>query len=127
MSVHTFDTAQELMDFLESVRENDLRSLMKSELKPHHLTEGTCFVRFWQDFGETLLIFGEVKRSPYEEDWPFEEDARRNGYIMGRCYSIVCPQGELGSTHVSRINYLISREAFETAKANGWRHTEKTN
>jgi hypothetical protein len=128
MNVRTFDTAAELFDYLDELYTGDLEALEKSSIKPEQLPVGQCFVRLYPvGPRETLVIFGEVERSKYEEDWPLEDDARKRGYVFGTCYSVMCPEGELGSTHVGNIHLLISRSTFETAKSNGWRHLEQTN
>ena len=38
-----------------------------------------------------------------------------------RCYSIVCPNGELGDVHVSTVKRRITKEEFEEMKRRGWR------
>lgn len=47
-------------------------------------------------------------------------ESRTRGYLRGIAYSIIEPDGEHGSTHVSNV-YPISKEAFEEARASGWR------
>lgn len=128
MPVKSFDTAQELFDYLEQMHEDDARALEESKIKPEDVPVGQCFVRLYPSgHREYLMIFGEATRSKYPEDWPFEEDARMRGHIPGMCYSVQCPDGELGNTHVANIHALITRETFETAKANGWRHMNRSN
>lgn len=46
-------------------------------------------------------------------------ESRRDGYLFGRCYSIVEPDGEIGSTHVSQV-CPISKELFEDARRREW-------
>jgi hypothetical protein len=48
------------------------------------------------------------------------KDSRERGYIFGNAFSVICPEGELGSTHVYDI-WPISREAFEEGKEQNWR------
>jgi hypothetical protein len=33
-----------------------------------------------------------------------------------RCYSMSCPEGEIGSIHVSQMDNLIDKRAFESVK-----------
>lgn len=47
-------------------------------------------------------------------------ESRQRGYLFGRAYSMLEPEGELGSTHVASVA-PISREAFEEARTAGWR------
>lgn len=42
-----------------------------------------------------------------------------NGYLFGRCYSVVVPEGELGSTHRSQVTQITQQE-FESAREKGW-------
>lgn len=42
-----------------------------------------------------------------------------NGYLFGRCYSVVVPEGELGSTHRSQVTRITQQE-FESAREKGW-------
>lgn len=67
------------------------------------------------------------KRLWDDEDGPFSEhqaQMERNnlerGYLSGRAYSTLEPDGELGDTHVSSV-HEISEAAFEEARAIGWR------
>lgn len=128
MIVKSFDTHEEMFDYLEKMQDEAARALEESEIKPEHIPVGQYFIRFWKaGSGDVIAIFGEAVRSPYAEDWPLEDDARKRGYIMSQCYSVMCPDGELGSTHVGTIHTLITREVFEIARANGWRHVKRTN
>jgi len=52
-------------------------------------------------------------------------DSRKRGYLRGTAYSVVTPNGEGGSTHVSNV-FPISKEAFEEARASGWRAVDVT-
>lgn len=47
-------------------------------------------------------------------------ERRERGFLFGRCYSVLEPEGEIGDTHVSQV-MPISRETFEEFRANGWR------
>ena len=71
---------------------------------------GECFV---MEADEGFLIFGEVLEG--------SEPGRCQHYRFCRCFSVACPEGELGDVHVSGILSLISRELFEHARKNGWR------
>ena len=46
-------------------------------------------------------------------------EARTRGYLFGMAHSIVTPEGELGSTHVSKV-FPISEQLFELARAADW-------
>lgn len=67
---------------------------------------------YWMMMWEDLLIIGEkqseiLPREEYEdeEEYQWEVDAAKtsleSGYIFGKWYSEACPEGELGSNHIS--------------------------
>ena len=64
------------------------------------------------NFGEGLVIFGEVLETYKEE--------RLKHYRFCRCYSVACPEGELGDVHVSTLVALVSRAFFEAMREQGW-------
>jgi len=57
---------------------------------------GDCFM---SDSGEGFLVFGEVL-----EGYP---EGRLQHYRFCRCYSVACPEGELGDVHVSTIRCIV--------------------
>ena len=67
-----------------------------------------------------LTIFGYEDDSPYEEDHENLDDATERGYIFGEWFSAACPEGELGSTHISRL-HEITKHQFEAAQRLKWR------
>ena len=64
------------------------------------------------NFGEGLVIFGEVLETYKEE--------RLKHYRFCGCYSVACPEGELGDVHVSTLVALVSRAFFEAMREQGW-------
>jgi hypothetical protein len=46
-------------------------------------------------------------------------DSRKRGYIFGRGYSVIEPNGELGSTHVANM-WPIDKAAFDEAREQKW-------
>ncbi len=54
-----------------------------------------------------------------------EEEEERPSYLRHFrfccCYSVACPDGELGDVHVALGEAALSREQFDEAKARGWR------
>jgi len=71
---------------------------------------GDCFIA---DGGEDdLLVFGEVLEG-YRE-------AHLRHYRFCRCFSVACPEGEVGDTHVSTVLCLVSRAFFEAMRQAGW-------
>ena len=72
---------------------------------------GDCFIA---DSGEEgLVVFGEVLEG-YRE-------AHLRHYRFCRCFSVACPEGEVGDVHVSTVLCLIGRELFEAMRQEGWR------
>jgi hypothetical protein len=91
---------------------------------------------YWVQFdGESqLIIFGycmtqaEVEQAerdagsePDELVYMMDsmEESHTRGYLFGRAYSIVEPQGELGSTHRANV-WPIDSELFDAASDAGW-------
>jgi len=72
---------------------------------------GDCFIA---DGGEEgLPVFGEVLEA-------YAEPHLRH-YRLCRCYSVACPEGEVGDVHVSTILCRVSRAFFEAMRQAGWR------
>jgi hypothetical protein len=64
------------------------------------------------DSREGFPVFGEVL-----EGYP---EGRPQHYRFCRCFSVVCPEGELGDVHVSTVRCIMSRGLFERLKEQGW-------
>jgi hypothetical protein len=93
-SIEALLKAQKLAEKAADQRVQDWQAQVK---------EGDCFIQRTPD---GLEIFGEVLGPGLGgENW------RRC-----RCYSLVCPEGEVGSVHVSQMNDLINRERFESVR-----------
>jgi len=106
MEVEFFDTAEEAMERLtDAMKAADARvQHWQALVKP-----GDCFMT---DSGEGFPIFGQVLEGYREK--------RLQHYRFCRCYSVACPEGELGDVHVSTIQCLVSRALFERLKEQGW-------
>jgi len=105
----------ESFDSLEAAQQR-LREAMEAadaRVRPWQAAVGVgdCFVT---DCGgeEGFLIFGEVLKGYGEE--------RLRHYRLCRCFSVACPEGEVGDVHVSTILAVVSREVFELARQHGW-------
>lgn len=102
--------------------------------------ETLYWIRFVTLAGQALLIFGETppltealaeERTHYPATMSPDDiaefayaakyliDNRQQGLLFGRWYSVVEPQGELGSTHINTID-PITKQAFQEAKACSW-------
>lgn len=99
------------------------------------ITWGDHWVRF--DPASMTVIFGTIWELSYwdgkiaeaepgedRDEWVWEKDSviasHVNGYLFGRAYSIIEPDGELGSTHRANM-WPITPECFEAAEQAGWR------
>lgn len=131
MTIRTFTTVEEMFEAMakDEVQANDHTTVEQALIEP-----GTFFVRH---YAPDLDIYGvcltdeeamgrgsedldEEEVAERESERQGLESARRRGYMFTRCYSTMCPDGELGDTHVSTME-SITREAFEAARARGWR------
>lgn len=134
MDFESFDSVEDMLNAMHA-REDTANRNTTPEQKA--IGYGDYFVRIWgNDFEGYLKIYGQVM--PREELFSEEErlgaepaelsytmrshdDSYSRGYRFGWCYSVVEPDGELGSTHVSTMFMKITEEQFEEAKKNGWR------
>ena len=95
--------------------EKRMRETADSKTKDwqRQVKKGDCFRRRTAD---GLEIYGEVLDDYDMEDM---QNIRRC-----RCYSLACPEGEIGNIHVSYIDSLIARGIFEKVKTKlqrGWK------
>lgn len=118
-NVLTFKSAEELFVYLETMNQAEQKAMENHHISPEDLRHEDYFVSVRSDLG--VVIFGQViETTEYEEDNESIADSRKRGYIFGMCYSQLCVEGELGSTHVTRINGKISKETFNKAKSHNW-------
>jgi len=107
MEVEFFDSLEEAQARLREAME-----AADARVKPWQaaVKVGDCFIA---DGGEEgLLVFGEVLEG-YTEP-------HLQHYRFCRCYSVACPEGELGDVHVSTVLCLVSRVFFEAMRQAGW-------
>ena len=107
MKVEFFDSLEEAQDRLREAME-----AADGKVKPWQavIGPGDCFIA---DGGEEgLLVFGEVLEG-YQE-------AHLRHYRFCRCYSVACPEGELGDVHVSTVLCRVSRAFFDEMRQEGW-------
>lgn len=124
-NIREFDTIEEMLEYLEEARKQGLENAKKRHLKVSDLKHGDHFVRLHES---GILIFGEVlEHTDFPEDAESIMSSRLNGYVYGRCYSILCPEGEFGTTHITMIQSKIPKDLFDLAQANGWLHTYPSN
>lgn len=100
----------EAIESIERLFETEKRAREAADARTHdwqkQVRKGDCFKRVTPD---GLEIFAEVLREYTLPDM-------RN-FRECRCYSFVCPEGEVGDVHVSTIDSLIDRATFEMARS----------
>jgi len=107
MEVEFFDSLEEAQARLHQAME-----AADARVKPWQaaVKVGDCFIA---DGGEEdLVVFGEVLEG-YTE-------AHLRHYRFCRCFSVACPEGEVGDVHVSTVLCLVSRAFFEAMRQEGW-------
>lgn len=128
-----FDTFEEMMNYMR-VNEEAANGHLADAQKAVTYEDYWC--RFY-DIESRTVIFGYVMPLSYWDDkvanaepgedrdeWEFERDAIQDshgrGYMYGRAYSILEPEGEYGSTHQANL-WPISKALYEQAEAAEWR------
>lgn len=128
MELRTYDSFEEMhADLAQAEAEANGRVLPEQAA----IADGTYWFRV-VDEGGPIAIFGKVADEAeyrkglegYDEeeiqaDLAHHRESRERGYVYGPCYSIICPGGEWGSTHVSEI-WPLSADRMALAKAAGW-------
>jgi len=111
----------DLNEFFEQIARD--REVADSHVKPWQteLKPGDHFVRLINE-GGIFAIYGEIIEPEFDDD---EENdylklTHMSHYRFCRCFSVQCPQGELGDTHVSTIGKKLSPTQFNLAKEMGW-------
>ena len=106
MKIEFFDSHEAAMRRLdEAMKAADARVVAwQAVLRP-----GDCILSIVED---GLVVFGEIL-----EGYP---EPHLKHYRFCRCYSVACPEGELGDVHVSTVACRISRGFFEQMRQAGW-------
>jgi len=81
------------------------------------LRVGDFFIRHCEVFGRPLTIYGEIVAPPNPSLY---QQPHMKSIVHSKCFSDMCPEGELGDTHRSTFTAVLSRKLFEDAKAKGW-------
>jgi hypothetical protein len=121
--ITVYESFDEMMDDLgRAMKEADARVRpAQAGIKP-----GQYFINFRH--GPGLPIFGEILDiatlgyDEEEQEYINESYAEPHMrfYKPTKCYSMACPEGELGDTHLSDVDAIIDRELFEHYRENGW-------
>lgn len=134
MTVEVYDSFEEMQAAIEKAtaeankRVTDWQREMSQE-------EGTTYSLRIEDLsGELVLIVGEfpdydtlkaneMRLGASEDEADYGDrrlrESREMGYMFGKHYSVVVPEGEWGSAHVSQL-VPISKETFEFFKSREW-------
>jgi hypothetical protein len=120
-----YENIEEMFADLERRLEEGRRSAKTHHIKVGDLRHGDYFA-YRHPVG--VLVFGRViEKTEYSEDDESIQEARENGFVFARCFSAMCPEGELGDTHVTRITHKVSKKLFDRAQVNGFRHLDQLN
>lgn len=113
MEFQAFSTWEEMMDAIDRGRREADRRV---EPRQAAIQPGNFFARTTPyDF----MIFGIVQ----ECNDKFYKTEQGKNFRFCKCFSVACPEGELGDVHVSEIDMLITEETFLKYKEKGW-HVE---
>lgn len=127
-----FNSFEEMMEHIRK-NEEEVAKLVtegQKQMKP-----GDMFLRYDPDM--EVVIYGEildpgVPAAPYDKGLSEDdlEEIRQDGerykapgmalHRFCRCYSVLCPEGELGDVHVVTMEVKVSKNAFEALRQNEW-------
>jgi hypothetical protein len=90
------------------------------------IKSGQYFINYHRDLD--LFVFGEIldisKLGYDEEEQKFIDQQyaqpHMRYYRPTKCYSVACPEGEIGDIHLSTISAIIDQELFGFYQENGW-------
>jgi len=109
----SYDTIEDMQDDMAQAEAKANASLLPSQKR---LRDSTGTSVYWFQVADGLEIWGrcwtteECYASSIDSGCTFHEarletesiiEARKRGYMFGRAYSVITPEGELGSTHVA--------------------------
>lgn len=129
--VTSYDSYEEMMQDQERNEEAANAAVLE---KQREITWGSYFLRLYGQGQGQIHIFGyvytpeEIKELEIDAGASIQEveyylvvrhNAHARGYRWGNCYSVVTPEGEVGSTHIS-TSWPITKDEFEAAKNQSW-------
>jgi len=129
MDITFYDSYDEMQEDLgRAMREADARVRpAQAAIRP-----GQHFINF--RYGLELPIFGEIldikTLGVDEEEQRYIDESygqpHMRFYRPSRCYSMACPEGEIGDVHLSEVDAIIDPELFDYYRENGWYGREST-
>jgi hypothetical protein len=130
MAVKDFASWDEAQKFMAESEKAANARILPAQLE---IGWGDCWVEY--DQISSLWIFGKVftreagyassiaaGASPNEAELEQVDldDAYRRGYRFGKAYSVACPEGELGDTHISQMLSKLEPLEFVAARDRDW-------
>lgn len=132
MEIYEFNDIEEAIAAMQQAEEaaNELVTPEQAAI-----TWGSYWARWHEIYGQRLALFGyvmtreEARSSSLaagadEEEAQWEDErlveAHERGYRYGRVHSVIVPEGELGSTHVSTMFRELTAEQFRQASEYRW-------
>lgn len=133
MTFVSYDNLDEMMDDLARAERMANASILPRQAR--HLAAAidnpTRWFRMWGDVlivGESQSIKHQAERElelggDEEGDYDYQYakflERHQRGYLFGPAYSVITPEGELGSTHVSQVVWC-DPDVFDVCKQHGW-------
>lgn len=117
MEFQSFDSYEDMMAAIDEARmtaDGRVKPWQAAIRPGDHFVQGT-------EYG--FLIFGEVLNTDDE----FYKSEEGKNYRFCKCYSIACPDGEMGDVHVSVIGLVIKEDVFRRFRDKGWAVEEGDN
>ena len=108
MEIESFDSFEDMMQ-----RMQEQMQAADSRVQPWQTTVKPGDY-FRNSSGYGFNIYGIV-REQYSDDKPHLKH-----YRFCECFSVACPEGELGDVHVSTIEQILEEAEFEAARIRGW-------
>lgn len=130
MTLQQFENFDEMIAAMSRDEENANSVLTEQQ---REVGWGDYWIRVLGDYG--LVIFGhvsslrELRKDLIENGCDEEEVAEEiasisegyeRGYRFGPAYSVACPEGELGDTHIANMVGKISKAEFVCAQECDW-------
>lgn len=116
--ITAFEDVEDLLDHLNHQRDvaDSHVEAWQAALKP-----GDFFVRLIPESEGIVAVYGEVLDPEAESDPESIYNEPHMKHIrFTQCFSMLCPSGELGDTHVASMGRKLSKTQFNLAAEMGW-------
>jgi hypothetical protein len=134
----SFNSLEEMLEWQAARHEEAMARLTAEQKAMCTRPDEIYWFRLWPEPHQDIAIFGhflshadytatieeKIRQEPEDaEEWRMEiamrAEKQHNGYLFGEAYSMVAPEGELGSTHVAQV-IGITETMFAQAQMCGW-------